>query len=114
MKATRGRSDGKTLELDEQINLDRQVEVIVLFPDLTDDREMAAPPQGRFIPGLVAPSGLPPFPTPEEWKQRMDEVVQMLGEWESEGGSDDLATWDELKAGLEANPFTLREIELDD
>jgi len=114
VKATRGWSDGKTLELEEPINLDRRVEVIVLFPDLPDIPLAPGLAPDRLVPRVKGPEGLPPLPTPEEWKQRMTEVVRMMSEWEREDESDDLATWEELKAGLDARPFTLREVELND
>ena len=76
-------------------------------------REQAAK-TGPLPPGIT-PSGLPErMPTDEEWQERGARIVQMLRQWEQEEPSEDLATWEELKAGLEANPIRFREFRVDE
>lgn len=63
----------------------------------------------------ITPSGLPVnLPTDEEWKERAARFAETLRQWQKEAPSDDLATLEELLAGLKAHPVQFREVHLDE
>jgi hypothetical protein len=74
--------------------------------------ELVLRDRGHF---QVTASGLPdPMPTDEEWQERATRVSATLRKWQHEAPSEDLATLEELKAGLEANPVRFQERNFDD
>jgi hypothetical protein len=136
MKAVKGRYNGTVVVLDEPAPVGQEVEVTVQFPDdasvptRAERREFSwsSGPVLQDVQGSVSdellrqrgrfdrsPSGLPEhLPSDEEWKERAARARELFEQWLSEGPSEDLATWEELKAGLEEHPVSFGEIRLDE
>jgi hypothetical protein len=121
-KLVTGRCDGKVVLLDEPVPIDGEIEVAVVIPSPAAGKE-ALTRSWSVLQGLgsqsarsdLMPSGLPKHPpSDQEWRQRATEVREMLERWIDEGPSEDLATWEELKAGLEAHPVRFREFVADE
>jgi hypothetical protein len=135
MRTVRGRFNGSMVVLEEPAPVQGEIEVTVTFPEVgapsgeeaettrrywNDARSVylryvgtasdeVLRQRGRFD---VTPSGLPEhMPSDEEWKERAARVSRMLRQWQSEEPSDDLATWQELKKGLDEHPVQFREIQ---
>jgi hypothetical protein len=49
----------------------------------------------------------------EEWEDRGKRVLAMVDEWMAEDPREDVATWEELEAGLKASPVRFREVKID-
>lgn len=68
----------------------------------------AAKPTARQMQSVV----YPPI-SQEEWQERGKRILAMLDEWIAEGPQEDLATWEELEAGLKASPVRFRKVTVD-
>jgi hypothetical protein len=49
------------------------------------------------------------IPSPEEWQERADRAIRKMECWEKEPLSDDLATFEEIRAAVERDPVRLKE-----
>jgi len=131
MPTVTGSCDGKTVVLDRPVQVSGRVRVTVTFPepsppeaeDLASERarwlarakELAVATGAATARRGLRPSGLPlVLPTEAELKERAAQSGEMIREWAEEPPSDDLATWEELRAGLESNRVTFWDPDADD
>ena len=63
---------------------------------------------------FIGTRGIPPLPTPEEWQERSQRILQLLDEWLLEEPGEDLATWEELERGLKEHPVRFRSVSFDE
>lgn len=136
VKTIRGRFDGNVVILEEPAPVQGEVEVVITFPETEDSAPRVGDPlraywdnaasvrarfngtasdevlrqRGRFD---VTPSGLPEhLPSEAEWKERAARASRLIRQWQIEGSSEDVATSEELKAGIESNPIQFREADI--
>jgi hypothetical protein len=138
MRTVKGRYDGKVVVLDESVPVNGTVDVEVHFPSDAEADTVPPPIERRYWDNArevasrfyatasdevlrqrgrfdVTPSGLPEhLPSDEEWKERAERAVRLMREWQQEEPSDDLATREELEAGLEQHPVQFRRVRIDE
>ena len=126
----KGHCDGKTIVLDHPVAIQGDVEVDIIVSD-SEHGEEGAPnlrwywdnaetvvkqieAQLAGTPMALAradlnPSGLPKVLPADDPQERAERLRRLYEQWQSEEPSEELATWDELKRGLDENPVRFRE-----
>jgi hypothetical protein len=120
MPTIKGRYSEGRIVLNEPAPVEREVEVTISFPDTADtcpEIPEAGGGQGHAAPppwGRSPAPGLPPLPTEEEWRRRIESLGDLIREWAEEEPGDDLATYEELDLALRERPVQFREIRIDE
>lgn len=97
------------VETEESLPAPDGTRVLVIVPD-----EAIAGVQPLTLRPGEGQEGIPPIPGPEELARNAARLQEVFAHWTEEGPSGDLATWEELEAGLAQHPLQIGEVRLDE